>query len=129
VLILKKLFFIFFVNIIITLSIYCNTLNDILDKYIRFNNWAEAKTKLEEYIKQNPTDSYAYSLYAGTLNELKLYDEVIISLKNAINYENSVEKKGELYFNLGNAYYNKNSKEVSLENNSFTLLYDRINLL
>ena len=94
---MKKIISVFLTIIIIVSGIYCNTLNninDIIDKTIRFNNWKEAKVELESYIKNHPTDSYAYSIYAEVLNKLKLNDLAIIAVRTAINYEKSKAKKG-----------------------------------
>ncbi|MBN2546704.1 MAG: tetratricopeptide repeat protein [Spirochaetes bacterium] len=90
-------------------------MNLIIDKYFRFNKWNDAKNELEIYIKSYPTDPDAYRLYGTVLAELKLYDEAIISLRNAINYEKSDEKKGELYYNLGLNYYSKGLKSVAVQ--------------
>jgi tetratricopeptide (TPR) repeat protein len=120
---MKKLFFI--LNFIIIISyIYCNTLNDIIDKTVRFNKWDDAKKQLESYLSNNPVDSFGYSIYAAVLNELKLYDEAIIAVRNAINYENSNEKKGLLYFDLGTYYYNKGLKDVAVQNYNKSLEYN-----
>ncbi len=110
--------------IIIIYSVYCNTLNDIIDKTVRFNKWQDAKVQLESYIANNPGDSYAYSIYAAVLNELKMYDEAINAERNAINYENSDEKKGALYFDLGNFYYNKGLKDIAIQNYTKSLQYN-----
>jgi len=90
-------------------------LNSIIDKYFRFNKWDDAKNELEIYIKSNPIDPDAYRLYGSVLSELKLFDDAIISLRNAINYEKSDEKKGELYYNLGLNYYSKGLKSVAIQ--------------
>lgn len=119
---MKKILFLFYF-IIIIFSIHCNTLNDIIDKTIRFNKWKEAKVQLEIYLKTNSTDSYAYSIYASVLNELKLYDDAILSVRKAINYEEKKNRKSELYFNLGNYYYSK-----KLKNNALQSYNESINL-
>ena len=49
------------------------------------------------------------------LKELKLYDEAILALKNSIVHEKSDAKKGEIYFNIGNLFYDKNQKDIALE--------------
>jgi len=90
-------------------------LNSIIDKYFRFNKWNDAKNELEIYIKSYPSDPDAYRLYGSVLSELKLFDDAIISLRNAINYEKSDEKKGELYYNLGLNYYSKGLKSVAIQ--------------
>lgn len=90
-------------------------IDNIIDNYIRYNNWNDAKINLEIYLKKNRTDSYAYSLYSLVLKELKMYDESIVALRNAINNEKSNEKKGELYFNLGNLFFEKGQKDISIE--------------
>jgi len=112
---LKKNIFIFYLIIISTSLLFCNNINEIIDKYIRFNKWDEAKLSIEIYIKNNNNDSYAYELYSVILKELKMYDESIIALRNAINNEKSNEKKGELYFNIGNLLYDKGQKDIAFE--------------
>ena len=96
-------------------SINQNDINYIIDQYIRFNKWQEAKKELEIYLKSNPTDTFAYSIYAQTLYELKLYDDAILATRTAINYEKSDEFKAELYNNLGFYYYCKGLNDIALE--------------
>ena len=90
-------------------------LKEIIDKEVRFNSWKEAKLDLEIYLKSNPDDSYAYSVYASVLGELKLYDDSILAIRNAINFEKNDEKKGEYYSDLGFYYYCKDIKDLSLD--------------
>lgn len=112
---MKKIFFCI-LFIIIIYSVYCNTLNDIIDNTIRYNKWEDAKVELENYINNNPTDTYANSLYASVLNELKMYDEAIIAIRNAINFENTSNKKGYMYTDLGTYYYNKGLIDQAIQN-------------
>lgn len=111
---MKKYIFILFVFVIIK-SFPQSKLDEIIDKHIRFNKWDGAKNELEVYIRNYPTDSEAYRLYASVLYELNKYDDAIIALRNAISFEKSDEKKGELYYNLGLNYYSKNLKSIALE--------------
>ena len=90
-------------------------LNDIIDKYIRFDNWKQAKSSLEDYLKSNPTDTYAYSLYSEVLGELKLFDDAIVAARTALNYEKDSATQGELYNQLGYFYYSKKLPDLSLE--------------
>lgn len=94
---------------------YSMTTKEIIDKYVRFDDWSGAKGQLELYLQTNSADSYAYSLYSTVLNELKLYDEAITAIRKAITIETSNEKKGEMFFNLGNYYYNKGLKDIAVE--------------
>jgi tetratricopeptide (TPR) repeat protein len=119
---LKKIYFIVF--LIFTLNLYFlsgldftnnASLNDIIDKYIRFDNWKQAKISLEDYLKSNPTDTYAFSLYANVLGELKMFDEAIVAARTALNYEQNKETQGEFYNQLGYFYYSKNLTDLSLE--------------
>jgi tetratricopeptide (TPR) repeat protein len=119
----KILYFCFF--IIIVSNVYCNKLNDIIDKSIRYNNWSQARDDLNKYILDNPTDTYAYSLYASVLNELKQYDEAIIAVRNAINYETRDLNKAKLYFNLATYYYSKGLTDVAMQNYLKSFDYDR----
>jgi len=115
--------------IIISTFVFSSSLNEIVDKYIRYNKWDEAKTQLEDYISSNQTDSRAISIYSTVLGELKLYDQAIVSTKNAINYETNEEKKSDLYYNLGDYYYKKNIKEVALEMFDKSLILNKTNFL
>jgi tetratricopeptide (TPR) repeat protein len=110
-----KQFFIFCYFIIIISISYCNSLNDIIDKSIRFNDWKKAKIDLESYLDQNPTDPAAFSFYAEILSELNLNDDAIVAIQKAINYEQSNDKKGIYYYNLGYYYYIKNLKSTALQ--------------
>ena len=112
---MKKITILFYFACIIGISIYCTPIDDIIDGSIRFNKWEEAKKDLEAYLKKNNSDVYAYSLYSVVLKELKLYDEAILALKNSIVHEKSDAKKGEIYFNIGNLFYDKNQKDIALE--------------
>jgi hypothetical protein len=112
--VLKQYYIILFL-IIICLSSYCNTLNDIIDTTFRYDKWDDAKIQLEDYIKDNPTDAYAFSLYSFALENLKLYDLAISACKNAINFETSDEKKGKYYYDLGRYYYIKKTNDVALD--------------
>lgn len=109
----KNILLLFF--IIIISNVYCNTLNDIIDKSIRFNKWEEARAKLEKYLSSNPTDTHGYSIYASVLNQLTLYDDAILAVRSAINYEKNNNKKSEFYFNLGTYYYNKGLKDIAMD--------------
>jgi tetratricopeptide (TPR) repeat protein len=112
-------------------------LTDIIDKYIRFDNWKEAKASIEDYLKSNPTDTYAYSLYANVLAELKLYDDAIVAARTALNYEKNSETQGEFYNQLGFFYYSKNLNDLAIEmysksvslNNSLDSSYYMLGLL
>jgi tetratricopeptide (TPR) repeat protein len=115
-----------FLFLIVSLQLYSSTLNDIIDKTVRFNDWINAKIQLEDYLKSNASDSYAYSVYAEVLNNLKLYDQAISAEKNAITNEKNEEKKGEYYYNLGNYYYNKNVKDISLQMYEKSLSYNNM---
>jgi tetratricopeptide (TPR) repeat protein len=101
--------------IILSFNVYCNSLDDIIDNTIRYDKWDEAKIQLEGYLKENPADARAFSLYSTVLNDLKLYDQAINAMKNAINYELSNEKKGEYYFDLGKYYSTKKLNDIALE--------------
>jgi tetratricopeptide (TPR) repeat protein len=107
----------FFLTIIILniFSINQNDINYIIDQYIRFNKWQEAKKELESYLKVNPTDTYAYSIYSEVLYELQLYDDAILATRTAINYEKNDEFKAELYNNLGFYYYCKGLNDLAIE--------------
>jgi tetratricopeptide (TPR) repeat protein len=112
---LKRIIILLFTVIIITFPIYCNQLDDIIDKTIRYDKWIEAKQALEEYLRSNPSDSNGLAQYANVLRQLKLNEDAISSYKSAINYEISNEKKGKYYFNIGEVYYDKGSKDIALE--------------
>jgi len=86
----------------------------IIDNYIKKGDWQKAKIELSNYIKMNQKDSEGYSLLSVVCNELKQYDEAIVNCRRAIINESSMEKKGELYFNLGTYYYNRGTKNVAL---------------
>jgi len=120
---MKKIILIFYFIIVVSL-LYCNTLKNIMDSTIRLNKWNDAKKELELYLNENPSDSYAYSVYAAVLNELKLYDDAIIAIRHAINYEKSNKTKANLYSDLGLYYYNKGLKDVSLESYLKSLDYN-----
>ncbi len=121
---MKKNILIFFFIIIVSL-IYCNTLNNIIDKSIRFNKWDDAKNELEFFLKDNPADTNALAIYAAVLNELKMYDEAILAVNKAISYESSNDKKSKLYFDLGNYYFNKGLKEQALLNYQKSIEYNK----
>lgn len=111
------LFFLLFLILIIS-PIYSNNENEInyiIDKYIRFNKWREAKKELDDYLKNNSTDTFAYSIYAEVLKELKLYDEAIIATRTAINFEKKDDFLAELYNNLGFYYYCKGINDIALD--------------
>jgi len=114
----RKIFIIFISIFTIALSsdkIFSNSITDIIDNSIRYNDWSEAKKRLENYIKINSTDPKGFVLYAAVLNELKMYDEAIIAARSAINFESSDEKKGEYYFNLGNYYFSKALFDIAFQ--------------
>lgn len=126
---LKNIIIIFLFLIIIISPIFCNNqaeLNNIIDKYVRFNKWNDAKKELEVYLKNNPTDTYAYSVYSAVLFELNLYDDAILATRTALNYEKSDTFKAELYNNLGFYYYSKGLNDIALEmyNKSISLRTD-----
>ena len=126
---MKNKIIIFLYLFIIIFHVFCtneNNINYIIDHYIRFNKWQEAKKELESYLKNNPTDTYAYSIYAQTLFELNLYDDAILATRTAINYEKTDEFKAELYNNLGFFYYCKGLNDLALEmyNKSISLRSD-----
>ena len=116
----------FFIIIFQILCINQNDINYIIDQYIRFNKWQDAKKELEIYLKKNPTDTYAYSIYSEVLYELELYDDAILATRTAINYEKTDEFKAELYNNLGFYYYCKGLNDIALEmyNKSISLRSD-----
>jgi tetratricopeptide (TPR) repeat protein len=101
--------------IILSFNLYCNSLNDIIDNTVRYDKWDDAKIQLENYIKDNPGDANALSVYSSVLQNLKLYDLAITAMKNAINFETSDEKKGNYYFDLGQYYYAKKLNDIALE--------------
>ncbi|HOJ64681.1 MAG TPA: tetratricopeptide repeat protein [Spirochaetota bacterium] len=111
---MRKILFLFFSYFFLSL-LFADDLNNIIEKTIRFDKWEEAKIELENYLKSNPTDSNAYSLYGVVLKELKLYDEAIIATRSAINFEKEDIKKGEYYYNLGNIYYVKGLKDLAIQ--------------
>lgn len=113
---IKKLLFCTIISLIYILNLFSqSSLEQIIDKQIRYNKWDIAKTELENYIRSYPSDSEGYRLYGIVLYELKLFDEAIIAIRNAINFEKSDEKKGELYYNLGLNYFAKGLKNIALE--------------
>jgi tetratricopeptide (TPR) repeat protein len=88
---------------------------EIIDKFVRFDKWREAKSAFENYLKSNPTDTYAYSVYANVLGELKLYDDAIIAARTGLNYEKTDEAKGGFYNQLGYFYYSKKINDLALD--------------
>ena len=86
----------------------------IIENYIRKGDWQNAKIELSNHIKENPKDPEGYSLLSVVCNELRQYDEAIINCRKSIINEASMERKGELYFNLGTYYYNRGTKSVAL---------------
>ena len=125
---MKKKYLVFLFIMLVSLM-YSNTLNDLIvnnkiDNAIRLNKWEDAKSELELYLKNNSTDSYAYSIYAAVLNQLKKYDDAIIAVRTAINYEKSNEIKGNLYSDLGDYYYNKGLMDIALEMYKKSLEYN-----
>ncbi len=126
---LKNTLFLLLFIIIIISPIYSNNENDlkyIIDKYIRFNKWQEAKKELENYLISNSTNSDAYSLYAEVLFELNLYDDAIIATRTAINFEKNDSNLAQLYNNLGFYYYNKGINDIAIDmyNKSISLRND-----
>lgn len=97
------------------LSLQADTLEEIIDNYLRYNKWKEAKVKLELFINQNSNNPQAYTIYAGVLSRLGLNDEAIIATRKAINYESNSEKKGEYYANLGYYYYEKKLNDLAID--------------
>jgi tetratricopeptide (TPR) repeat protein len=109
----KKIFYYFFIFFVSAL--YCSNIDDIIDKTIRYNNWNDAKIELEKYLETNGDDTKALKLYAEVLNNLKLYDDAILTIRKAINFEKNNKNKSELYFNLGNYYFNKKLNDTALK--------------
>lgn len=115
---MKNIIIVFLYLIIMISPIFCNNQNEvnyIIDQYIRFNKWKEAKKELELYLKSNSTDTFAYSIYSEVLYELELYDDAILATRTALNYEKSDDFKAELYNNLGFYYYSKGLNDIALE--------------
>jgi tetratricopeptide (TPR) repeat protein len=112
--------------IILPISLYCNTLNDIIDESVRFDNWGEALTRLEEYVVENPADARGHLWHGLVLEQLGKYDEAILAMRNAINYEQTSEKKGEYYYNLGKVYYSKKVNETALEMFNKATIYNSL---
>ncbi len=107
--------YILFFLILFVFKLEPQEINEIIDKYIRFDKWEESKIQLETYLKKNPTDSNAYALYGIVLKELKEYDNAIVATRSAINFEKIEEKKGEYYYNLGTIYYIQNLKDLAIQ--------------
>lgn len=112
--------------LLFTLSLQAESLEDIIDNYLRYNKWSEAKVKLEQYISKNSNNSQAYTIYAGVLSRLGLNDEAIIATRKAINYESNSEKKGEYYTNLGYYYYEKKLNDLALDMFSKSTSYNSL---
>nr|HPO50376.1 tetratricopeptide repeat protein [Spirochaetota bacterium] len=123
---MKKFTLLFYFFAFVALSLFSTSLEEIIDKEIRFNRWEEAKKELEVYIKNKSDDVFAYSLYSAVLKELKLYDEAILALRNAITYEKSDKKKGEIYFNIGNLFYEKKQNDIALEMYEKSIEFDNM---
>ncbi len=113
---MKKHIYLYLLIILVGQAMFSteHSINNIIDNYIRKSNWQEAKRELLNYIKDNPKDSEGYSLLSVVCNELKQYDEAITNCRRAIINEQSMEKKGELYFNLGTYYYNRGTTNIAL---------------
>jgi len=120
----KHTFFIIVFICLLPFNIHTETLTEIIDNFIRFDDWSGAKVQLENFIKSNPTNPHAYSLYASTLTELNLLNDSIKALKNAIYYEKAPDKKSKYYFDLGRVYYSLKSFDIASKNFSKSIQFD-----
>lgn len=97
-------------------AVYCDdALKDIVDNYVRYNNWSQAATALSGYLQLHPDDAEGYALAGLVSGELTRYDESIMLFRKAINYAGNDEKKGEYYYNLGSIYYRQKLYDIALE--------------
>jgi len=113
---MKKCIYLFLSLVILNHSLFSanESIDYIINNYIKKGDWQNAKIELSNYVIINQKDPDGFSFLSVVCNELRQYDEAIINCRKAIINEASMEKKGELYFNLGSYYYNRGTKNVAL---------------
>lgn len=110
----KIIFFIFLLCFPVFLA-SGETLKEIINKTIRFDDWQGAKSRLEKYIQDNPYDVEAFILYAEVLSTLNLHDDAILAMRKALTFEKDSLQRSYLYYNLGNYYLMKDINNTALE--------------